>query len=85
MTTQEKQDDWAIHIFLEHSKEADAWSENETRGLVEEWEDKVDLDWCDGMWLTFYTHALGRHTVHKKHVNRCRVEILWTLESGLVH
>ena len=44
---EEKQDDCAIHIFLEHSKEADARAENETRGLVEEWEDKVDLDWCD--------------------------------------
>ena len=44
---EEKQDDWAIHIFLEHRKEADAWAENETRGLVEEWESKVDLDWCD--------------------------------------
>ena len=42
---EKKEDDWATHIFREHNKEADARGEKGTRGMAEDWEDKVDFDW----------------------------------------
>ena len=50
-----REDDWVVHIFREHHKEARAWAEKGASGLREEREDDGDFAWSDvsgicGFW-----------------------------------
>ena len=46
---------WAIHSFLEHDKDADAWAGNGVKGRVGEWVDTANVVWSEvtglcGFW-----------------------------------
>ena len=56
-------DDWAIHIFGEHDKEADTWAEKGVRGQQEEWWDDSKLVWSEVSGLCGFSDGRRRYGV----------------------
>ena len=58
-------DHWAVHIYREHSKDADAWAERGERNWTDEWEDDSKVVGsevtghcvCSGMGAVATMHA----------------------------
>ena len=49
--------DWAVHIFREYNREADAWAGKGVKGREEEWVDTAEVIWSEVAGCAFFGMA----------------------------